>query len=73
MDFKTRYELIDYLKENICNADFINKHTRPQFAKMLRLLCVHETEQRPNKAFTSMCKKRQIKHIEFWLMLHGYM
>lgn len=65
MEFKTFNQLIEYLQNNFYATDFINLHTRPQLVDILKILY-------PRNNFTrSMCKDRQIKHIEFWLRLHN--
>lgn len=65
VEFKTFNEMIEYLQDNFYSKDFINSHTRPDLIKILKKLF-------PNTNFTrSMCKKRQLEHIEFWLKLHN--
>ena len=65
MEFKTKRELIEYLKNNLYTTNFINTHTRPQLIEILKSLYLKTNFTR------SMCKERQIKHIEFWLKLHN--
>lgn len=70
VDFKCQREYVDYLKQNFAKEDFMRTHSRQTLAKILRNLYPHTTSTRPEAAFTSMCKERQCKHIEFWLKLH---
>lgn len=73
MNWETHNQVVDYLRDNFYTTDFINNHTRKQIAEMLRILNPYQGKQYtcPERAFTSMCKKRQCKHIEFWLKLHN--
>lgn len=65
MEFKTQRQLIEYLKNTLHEEDFLEKHTRPQLVSMLKMLY-------PNTNFKrGMCKDRQLKHLEFWLVLHN--
>lgn len=66
MEFQTVNKLVEYLEDNFYATDFINLHTRPQLIKILKTLYPHTNFKR------SMCKARQIKHIEFWLILHNH-
>lgn len=65
-EYKTYNSLIDYLCENIYNADFIQEHTRTDFSNILNNLEKHKNYSK------SMTKTRQFKHIEFHLKLHGF-
>ena len=73
MNWETHNQVVDYLRDNFYTTNFINNHTRKQIAEMLRILKPYQGKQYlcPERAFTSMCKKRQCKHIEFWLKLHN--
>ena len=64
MEFKTKNQLIEYLKTNLYREDFLDNHTRPQLLEMLKVLY-------PNSNFKcGMCKTRQWKHLDFWLKQH---
>ena len=73
MNWETHNQVVDYLKDNFYTTDFINNHTRKQIAEMLRILKPYEGKQLYvlEFAFSHMCKKRQCKHIDFWLRLHN--
>lgn len=69
--FDTVGQLENYLREFFYVLDFCNSFTRPQLSYMLKMLYPHTVnENSTNKAFSNMCKKRMVKHIEFYIKLH---
>lgn len=71
MDFKTVGQLKDYIRENFYTTDFKNDHTRKQFGCMLNILYPFQKKQFPySQPFSTMCKGRAMKHIEFYIQLH---
>lgn len=70
--FDTLWQLESYLREYFYTTDFYNNLTRPKLKNMLEFLYPHIVKQNyANRAFSNMCKKRMIKHIEFYIKLHG--
>ena len=59
-------DTIKYLKKNFLKNDFCDKHTRKELSEILNILFKHFD----NRNHYGMCKKRAIKHIEFYLLLH---
>ena len=68
--FSTLGQLENYLREFFYVIDFEDMYTRKQLAVMLRMLFPYLYE-RDEKAFSSMCKGRMVKHIEFYIQLRG--
>lgn len=69
-ELQTQTNIIEYLKDKeVESVNFINNHTRPQLAYILRKLypCTAAQLHIPERAFSSMCKKRQCRHIKRWL------
>lgn len=70
--FDTVGQLENYLREFFYVMDFQTEFTRPQLRCMLMLLFPHTVkENNANRAFSNMCKKRMVKHIEFYIKLHN--
>lgn len=69
--FDTLGQLENYLRENFYRKDFVTVFTRKQLSMMLKMLYPYADRQNlTGRAFTSMCKKRMVKHIEFYVKLH---
>lgn len=75
IDFTTSNSCIEYLKKRFYVTDFIHIHTRKDLAKILQLIEPQTVSTMPEhlkgRAFTGMCKKRQCRHIEYYLQLHN--
>lgn len=70
--FDTIGQIENYLEEYFYMKDFKNIFTRPQLMKMLKLLYPYqESSNMSGLAFSSMCKGRMVKHIEFYIKLHN--
>lgn len=70
--FVTVWQLENYLREFFYVRDFCQDFTRLQLKNILRLLYPHIVKENgDNRVFSNMCKKRMIKHIEFYIKLHN--
>lgn len=70
--FDTLGQLENYLRENFYSMDFCKQFTRPKLRIMLMLLYPHTVKDNSaGIAFSNMCKTRMVKHIEFYINLHG--
>lgn len=71
MEFKTLGRLIDYIKENFYTTDFKESHTRKQLGYMLNMLYPFQKVRfAHSQPFSTMCKRRAVEHIEFYIHLH---
>lgn len=70
--FETLGELKNYIREYFYCRDFAEVHTRKQLVNMLNMLYPHYgRDNYTGRQFTSMCKKRMVSHIEFYIKIHG--
>ena len=70
--FKTVGQLKNYLRAYFYKRDFVNDFTRKQLVNMLEMLYPYQVEQnKAGRAFKSMCKKRMVSHIEFYIKTHN--
>lgn len=69
LNFATKGLLENYLGGWFDADMFYRKFTRKELRDMLRLLYSFQVERNP-RAFCSMCKRRMISHIEFYVKAH---
>lgn len=61
----------NYIYAYFTERDFVTNHTRKQLRCILEKLYPYAVkENSAGLAFTSMCKKRMVDHIEFYMKLH---
>lgn len=72
MEFRTLGQLEDYIRKNFYTTNFKANHTRKQLGNMLNILYPFQKIQHPySKPYSKMCKKRAMRHIEFYICLHN--
>jgi len=69
LHFKTHNECVAYIEKYARESEFIENHTRKDLAYILSIIESHQLKQSPY-AFRSMCKKRMLEHILFYMKVH---
>lgn len=62
----------NYLKEYFYTIDFVDSFTRRQLQTIMEKLFPNLAHyNKAGRAFTHMCKRRMVTHIEFYIKLHN--